>query len=300
MTWDDIRYFLAVARSGSIAQAARQLEVAYTTVSRRIDAFEDRLGTRLFDRLPTGYVPTAEAEAVLDEALAMEERAAAFDRGLFGQDRRLSGQLRVATSDAVATSLLLPHLHRFEALHPDISLEIASSENVVNLDLREADIAVRVTGAPPDHLIGRKVGEATYGVFASQDYRSAHRSLNRPSVRALTWIGEGSPPAWHQNEFAKTPFGPRFDSAIAMVSAIRAGLGIGSVPDFLVAHEPTLVRVNRRRVESGWGVWILTHPDTKTSARVRAFRTFLASVLDEQRASICVGGEPRRTGRGRR
>ena len=286
MNWDDIRYFLTVAREGSVPRAAKRLGVNYTTVVRRIDAFEDRLSTRLFDRLPGGYVPTAAAEVVFEEALAMEERAVAFDRRLFGQDQRLSGRLRVATSDAVASRLLIPRLHRFQQAHPNIQLEIASSDNVVNLDLREADVAVRMTGAPPEHLIGKEIVHAAYGVFASKRYRAAHKRLNHPNVRALTWIANKESPPWRQREFHKTTQGLRFDSPIALLAALQAGLGIGSLPEFLVARERSIVRVNRRPVESGWGVWILSHPDTRTTARLRAFRAFLAEILNEQRDRI--------------
>ena len=156
MNWDHVRFFLAVAREGSVSAAARQLRVNYTTVVRRIDAFEDHLNTRLFERLPGGYVLSAAAEAVYEEAAAMEDRAVAFDRILFGQDRKLGGRLRVATSDAVATTLLIPHLERFQNAHPDIQLEVATSDSVVSLDRREADVAVRMTGPPPNTSSARR------------------------------------------------------------------------------------------------------------------------------------------------
>ncbi len=286
MNWDHVRFFLAVAREGSVSAAARHLGVNYTTVVRRIDAFEDHLNTRLFERLPGGYVLTAAAEAVYEEAAAMEDRAVAFDRILFGQDRKLGGRLRVATSDAVATTLLIPHLERFQNAHPDIQLEVATSDSVVSLDRREADVAVRMTGTPPEHLIGKEIVEASYGVFASKRFRAAFKRLNHPSVPALTWFRDEGSPAWRQREFDKTTQGLRFDSPIALLAALHAGLGIGSLPSFLVAHDKDIVRVNRRPVDSGWGLWILSHPDTKTTARVRAFRSFLAEILNEQRDDI--------------
>ena len=288
MSWDDIHTFLAVAHEGSVAQAARDLGVNYTTVVRRIDAFEERLNTRLFERLPSGYAMTAAAEAVFDEAQAMSEHAAAFDRALFGHDRRLSGRLRVATSDAVATQLLLPRLGRFQEQHPEIDLEITTSESLVNLDVREADVAVRMSGAPPPHLIGKKIVEASYGVFASKRFRAAHRRLNVAKVRVLTWIADEQRPEWYTREFPNATQGPKFDSSLALLAALRAGLGIGSLPDFLVTGERSLVRVNRHPVESGWGLWILSHPDTRTTARLRAFRRFLAEILSEQRDGICT------------
>ena len=210
VNWNNIRYFLAVAREGSVSKAAESLGVNYTTVVRRIDAFEDRLHTRLFDRLPGSYVLTAAAEAVFEEALAMEERAMAFDRGLFGQDRKLSGRLRVATSDAVATKLLIPCLGTFQEKHPDIQLEMVTSDRLVNLDLREADIAVRMTGKPPEHLIGKEIVEVSYGVFASKRYVSTHKRLNHPNVRALTWVSDQEPPGWWKSEFGKASPGPPF------------------------------------------------------------------------------------------
>ncbi len=286
MNWDDIRYFLAVAREGSVSKAAQQLGVSYTTVVRRIDGFETRLDTRLFERLPGGYVATPAAEAVFEEALAMEERAIAFDRSLFGHDRKLTGRLRVTTSDGVATKLLIPHLGRFRELYPGVQLEIASSDHLINLDHREADVAVRMTGAPPEHLIGKKIVEASYSVFASTRYRAQHKRLDHPSVHALTWISAASSPSWHKREFPRSTLGPKFDSGPALLAAIRAGLGIGLLPDFLVAGERSIVRVNRRAAESGWGLWVLSHPDTRTTTRLRVFREFLADILSEQESKI--------------
>lgn len=286
MHWDDIRYFLAVAREGSVARAAKFLGVNYTTVTRRIETFEKRLNVRLFSRLAAGYVMTAAAEAVFEEAVAMEDRALAFDRGLFGQDSRLSGRLRIASSDAVATRLLIPYLQQFQELHPGIQLEVATSDSIVSLDLRDADVAVRLSAAPPDHLIGQKTVEATYSVFASQEYLREHKALNSPMTRVLTWIADDHQPTWWPREFPQAIQGSKFDSPIALLTAIQAGLGIGALPDFLVNDADNVTAINQGQIDSGWRLWILSHPDTRTTMRLRAFREFVGQILTAQRALI--------------
>lgn len=289
LPWDDIRFFLAVARERSVSKAASALGVNYTTVVRRIDAFEARLEMRLFERLAGGYVMTAPAEAVYAEASSMEERALAFDRALFGHDQKLLGRLRVATSDAVATRLLVPNLARFTDHHPAIELELLTSDSLVDLDLREADIAVRMSGAPPEHLIGQRISGLAYAVYASKRYHRAHGVLDDPAVQLLTWVGE-QPTSWREPDFARATLGPRFDSPLALLAAIHAGLGVGLLPCFLAASERSLVRLGEP-IEYDWGLWVLSHPDTRTTARLRAFRGFLVETLAGQRSKLLGGAE---------
>lgn len=286
--WDDIRFFLAVARQGSVAGAARELKVNYTTVARRIEAMQETLQVQLFERHPEGYKLTAEAESVLEEALAMAESAAAFDRSLFGQNQKLVGNLRVSSSDAIACSLLIPHLGRFRALHPGINLELVTSDAPVNLNYREADIALRVGPSPPENLIGRRIAELSYGIYASKRYAASYRRLNTAQVHSICWLEDPSP-GWREEEFDKTTSGLRFNSTTAMCTAIASGLGIGPLPDCVAAcHPEQLIRVNRQPVESGWFLWILQHPDTRKTARLRAFHEFLSALLEEQTARIAL------------
>src|SRR5918997_5171671 len=157
MDWEDLRYALAVADASSLAAAARGLGVNHTTVLRRVNGFEERLGLRLFDRLPTGYALTAGGEELLAAARRMAETVTELERKLSGQDLRLEGTLRVTTTDTLMAPLLPPVLARFRALHPGIVVEVATANAFANLTRRDADVAIRPALEPPETLVGRRI-----------------------------------------------------------------------------------------------------------------------------------------------
>ncbi|MFZ1492805.1 MAG: LysR family transcriptional regulator, partial [Candidatus Competibacter denitrificans] len=156
MDWDDYRYFLAIEQAGSVLAAAKRLGVNHTTVLRRIASLEKRLGVRLFERLRTGYTPTAAGEELREVIGRVQQMLINAEHQLAGKDLQLSGIVRIATTDTLSSSLLLPHLGAFRRLHPRIQLQVVSSHQMVNLTHREADVAIRATNHPPDNLLGRK------------------------------------------------------------------------------------------------------------------------------------------------
>jgi DNA-binding transcriptional LysR family regulator len=170
MDWDDLRYVLAVGNAGSLAGAARTLGVNHTTVLRRIGAFEQRLGVRLFERLPTGYVLTAGGEQLIAAARNIDATVTTLERKLAGQDLRLAGTVRVTTTDTVMGSILPEILAEFRHSHPGIQVEIAVSNLMFNLTKREADVAIRPAADPPETLIGRRISGIAFAVYGSPDY----------------------------------------------------------------------------------------------------------------------------------
>ncbi|HEX3677862.1 MAG TPA: LysR family transcriptional regulator, partial [Sphingomicrobium sp.] len=142
--WDDIRYFLAVARGESVRTAAERLEVHHSTVLRRIAQLEERLGAQMFEKLPLGYRLTTAGEEILDFAKQMEASSLQLETQIFGRDQSVRGLLRVTMAPTIATHLLMPDLAEFARLHPDIEIEIVSSGELANLTNREADVAIRV------------------------------------------------------------------------------------------------------------------------------------------------------------
>ena len=142
--WDDVRYFLAVARGGSVRAAAKRLGVNHATVLRRIAQLEERLGAQMFEKLPSGYRQTAAGEEVLELAIQMEASSHQLETRVLGRDQSARGLLRVTLPPFLATHLLMPDLADFARVHPDIEMEIASTGEVVNLTKREADVAIRI------------------------------------------------------------------------------------------------------------------------------------------------------------
>ncbi len=279
--WDDVRYFLAVARSGSLSGAAKELGVNHSTVLRRIHAYEERQGVRLFERLPTGYALTQAAENIYPHALEIETRVRTIDRALFGGDARLQGRLCLTLYHGVAP-LVLPYLPEFRERYPDIDLELMITTEVRDLAARQADIAVRGTAAPPDHLIGRKVADFQHGVYTSPTYEA--RRGARPEV--VLWRDEREAPEWVRQHCPDAQVVLRVDDVETMALAVRKGLGRARLPCWVADREPGLLRVHADLTPSTFGLWILLHADLRASARVRACRDFLIRVLGDQRALL--------------
>jgi DNA-binding transcriptional LysR family regulator len=173
MDWDDVRYFLAVAREGSVRAAAERLEVNHSTVLRRVAQLEERLGAQMFEKLPSGYRLTDVGEEVLEYAEQMEVSSNQLATRVLGRDQSVRGRLRVTMAPTLATHLLMPDCAEFAALHPDIEMEILSSDEPVNLTNREADVAIRVVydrNTLPLNLHGLE-GLALFGaVYISRDH----------------------------------------------------------------------------------------------------------------------------------
>ena len=179
----DLRTVLAIARYGSLAGAARYLQVNHSTVFRRLGAIENRLGVRLFDRQDGAYAPTAAGEDLLRTAERVESEVEALERRLSGQDARLTGSLRLTAPDDIAEVLLIPLLAEFRGRYPDITLELVIENRMLSLTRREADIALRPTQEPPETLFGRRVA-----ALAATVYRTSGRMLRTP--------GDGGDRAW--------------------------------------------------------------------------------------------------------
>ena len=285
MDWDDVRFFLAVAREGSVNQAGKVLGVNHSTVARRTTAFEKRLGTRLFERNRTGYALTQAGEGVLGLALAMEESAQAIDRELFGWDGALKGPLKLAAPFDFFTHLVAPRLPSFLKRYPDIDLDVLTASLDVNLDAREADLALRVDLKPPEHLIGRRVMPFANAVYATPKYiERLRKKRERPAVVFFRFTQHV--PVFVRTFFPDFRVALRVDTSYAMQAAVQAHLGVAYMPCYLGDSDPKLRRLKLNLTELEHGIWILNHPDLRTTARVRACREFIIDALEAQRPLI--------------
>lgn len=290
--WDDLRVFLAVARAGSLSGAARALGVNHSTVFRRVGAFEAELGARLFERLPSGYVLTPAGEEMREAAFRIEEQIAELDRRVSGQDLRLSGMIRITTVDMLALGVLPGHLAGFRAAYPGITLDVVVSNIALDLTRREADIALRVGNAPPEMLVGRRVGRIAFAAYCSADYRARRPDDN---LAGHDWIGFDAEHAPLSRRFAG--FLPdarpvfRTNSIAAALGAVKAGVGLAPLPCAIADREPDLVRVVPLPQEFTLDLWLLTHEDLRTTARIRAFLDFMAAALAAD-ADLIEGRRP--------
>jgi DNA-binding transcriptional LysR family regulator len=286
MNWDDLRFFLAAARSRTLSGAARRLGVNQTTVTRRLEALEAELGVRLFDRTPGGIIATQAGAEILRVAEQVEDNVAALERQALGLDARLTGELRVTTLDMTAF-YEAGLFDGFARRHPGIELELSVGNFPRNLTRREADVAIRWTDAPPEHLVGHRVARAEYALYGANSLLETLPA--EVGLADYPWLGWDMTSnarvtwAWMQQNIPEANIVCRFDMALAMHAAIKAGMGVGFMPCAYADGDPTLRRL--RPVEPGFGIdiWVLTHPDLRGSARVRAFLDHASSHFETKR-----------------
>jgi DNA-binding transcriptional LysR family regulator len=293
MNWDDLKIFLAVAEAPSMRIAARKLCVSHSTVSRRIDGLEERLAARLFSRTADGYVLTRAGEELLPVATAMEEKLYGFERQVAGRDEMLEGEVCVTVPDAVVVTYLMPFFIEFMEKYPAIRLKVADSFELFDLSRREADVAIRFTNSPPDHLIGRQLGTLYQAVYATREYLARHDP--RAPGSGARWVGWGQPtdhPAWtEQTPFPDLPVACHFDNVLLQLEAVRLGAGLGYLPCVMADGDESLVRISEPGGPA-YGAWMLSHRDLRAAARMRVFRQFIASRIPQISAAFAGSISP--------
>jgi len=274
INWDNLRYVLMVANKGSIAAAARELEVNRTTVLRRINTFQENLNCRIFNRGDAGYVLTAEAEEMINAAREVENTLFNMQRQIVGHELRLEGELRVTTTDTFMLSVLGPHLASFREKHPHIVVDLLVTNNILDLNRRDADVAIRPTKHPEANLIGRRLCDVEFGVYATAGFQER---MPTSDILQQRWIGftdslQSTPiGSWFDATMPRGNICLRCDSFVAVRVAAESGIGLALLPCFLGDSSQSLVRLEAATGDLTTGLWILTHPDLVRSARVHAF-----------------------------
>ncbi|NWE48751.1 LysR family transcriptional regulator [Pseudomonas gingeri] len=291
MNWDDARMFLAVCRESTLRGAARVLGVDQATVGRRINALEKALDATLFLRTSDGYALTALGEAALHSVEKMERSAQDLQRQIQGQDDRLSGIVRVSTTDSLAIDFLIPAIASLHEKHPDVRVQLDASTQFLSLARRETDIAVRNARPDSPDLIARRIVRWPVGLFASQAY------IDRHGIPEPGGLFEGhdlvlyQPYLQNQKDMtlASEPLGrgriaTTLSSSLLVRRSIAAGIGIGEVPVY-IGEKHGLVRLWPQRTRPlPYDVWLVTHADLRHTARVRV-------VIDEIVAGFAGTGE---------
>ena len=282
INWDNLRYVLMVANQGSVAAAARALEVNRSTVLRRIDRFQQDLNCRIFDRSANGYVLTAEAERMIDAAREVESTLFDMQRQIAGRELKLEGELRVTTTDTFMLTILGPQLAAFQRTHPHIVVELLVTNHILDLHRRDADLAIRPTRQPDAGLAGRRLCDVAFGIYALP---GLFGDVSAESVFEARWIGfvdslmQTPIGAWFVNRVDARYVSLRCDSFVGVRAAAEAGIGLGLMPRLLGDASASLTRLPIDIDELTVGLWALTHPDLVRSARVHAFIEHLAEGL---------------------
>lgn len=287
LDWNDVRYFLAVAESGSTLAAGRALRVSQTTAARRVAALEAALGVTLFERRPAGYALTAEGEALLDTARGMQSAADGFAEAAAAQARATSGTVRLTTHEIFAVTLLMPILRDFHAAFPAIRVELDTAEELRDLAGGAADVALRSTSHPDGGgLFGRRLCADDWTLYCSRSYAEQNGvPANRHQLRQHSLIGGGGEQVWRPyREWLKRndledAVSMHHSSAIGLLTAVRGGLGLAVLPRFAAFHDPDLIQCLPPAPNTSRSMWLLTHERVRHTPRVRAVIDFLAERL---------------------
>ena len=272
--WNDIRLVHELQRCGSLSAAADAMGVQHSTLSRRLRALEEKLGTRLFERVPKGLLATPAGMAVVEVAQRIEEELQNLGRDLFGLDSQLSGVLRVTTVDFLARRFA-PFFLEFSQRYPEVKLELVVDNATRSLTKREADVAIRVSNQPSEHLVGRKVSRLDFALYAAESLIEAYGE--DPCVPGYPWmawdpaLGARMTEAWMQTHCPKARITCSVNDTTTMQAGIEAGLGAGFMICRIGDEAPNLRRMRPTEPGFGMDLWLLTHPDLQSVARVRAF-----------------------------
>lgn len=282
LAWNDLHLIMTVCRTGSLSGAARVLGVNHSTVFRRVVSIESKLDVRLFDRLATGYVMTEAGEAVLHTAEKLETEVNKLSRHLIGRDLQLYGDLKITLPDAFGLNLLMPYLYKFKDKYPKIKMDLSFSNAALDLSQRQADIAIRITQKPPEMLIGTKVCGMKMTFYAADGYL---KSLSRNDFVDYDWLMPNieldnlKTTSWLNERCSKANVVLTSNSLLTLHKLVQNGLGVAPLPCFLGDQDPLLQRIVDPPKELDLGVWILSHPDLRQTARVNAFRRFFVESM---------------------
>lgn len=295
MDWNFVRDFLAVARTGSLNRAARKLGVNASTVGRRIEMLESTLEVSLFQRSQTGYLLTDEGKDLISRAERFEEAGIAFERRAEPSES-VEGRVRLATAENLANFLVIPALPDFRVRLPNLTLEIVTDIRSVNLNRREADLALRLVRPIQGNVSIRRVGTQRYGLYGSASYLQRRQADQTGEDTGRFDKDEFI--AWSEH-YADLPGAQWIDrtlqgrapalvasSLYAQVVAARAGLGLAVLPCFLAENEPILRRISSEVDAIEQELWLAIHTDLAGSARVRAVADFLSELVHCNAANL--------------
>lgn len=291
LDWNDLRYLLAMARGGSAAGAARALGVSHATVLRRLQALEQDVGTALFDRLQSGYAATDAGRRFIEIGEAFERAITGARREVEGKSTGLAGTIRFTTTDSLADGILPEILHAFRERYPRITVEMRVTNARLDLERREADVALRPTHEPPPDWVGKSLARLDWGVYAAP--RASGKQGGHPAPQA--WLlpdghlAHGPIGGWLRERIGNAAVAATADSFLALRRLAEKGAGAAVLPCFM-AHGADLQLLEFPPRQLSPGLWLLTHPHLRGAGRIRAFMEHVAHHVQEMRGRLEAAG----------
>jgi DNA-binding transcriptional LysR family regulator len=287
LDWNDLRYFLAVCRAGTLVGAARSLHVRHSTVGRRVEALEAALGVSLFMRAPDGFVLTEAGSGIVSLAEEAERAVAAVERRVAGGDKRIDGIVRVTTSESFS-GFLMRRLPELQAQHPTLTVEVLTGNASLDLMRREADLAIRFMETTQADLICKRLCDAGWSLYASETYLAragnpkTPTDLARHDIIGFDETMARSPGAiWLEEHKAGARVVVRCNSLMSALNASIVGMGVAVLPCFLAEAEPSLRRLTDE-VLATRAIWVVFHPDVAQIRRVRTVIDFVSTIIGKE------------------
>ena len=298
MNWDDLRFFLEVARSGTLVGAARRLAVDHTTVARHIQALERQFGSALFVRQPEGHRLTEAGRRLQPQVEAMERAFSPIASATPGAGDGLSGPVRIGATEGFGSYILAPRLALFACQHPDLVVELLAIPRQVNLSRREADIVISLERPTRGPIVVTRLTDYTLRLYASSRYLAQHEPLaSREDLRGHSFVSYiddllFSKELPYLNEVCRPEhFTLRSTNLIAQYRAVAAGAGIAVLPAFLAETDPSLECVLPAQVNFTRTFWMSMPEETRHFARIRAIWAFLRETVEHQQHALLIPPE---------
>lgn len=289
--WDNLRHFLAVARAGTVAEAARQLQTDHATIIRRIDGLEQSLGAKLFQRNPRGYNLTRSGERLLTSARTIEIEAQSLEQEFGGKSQMMSGLVHIITLEGFGNFYLAARLPRFTNQHPNLTIKLVTLQQIVALSRREADISI--TLQPPDSgpFLRERLTDYTLFVYASRHYLDNGPPIKcRRDLQAHRFVGYIEELIFMRGLDHLDEVVPGLRASIqssslhAQMEAIIAGYGLGVLPAFMAFNRPDLIRVMPEEIAIRRSYWMVASTDMANSPRIQAVRQFIKDTVSKDQA----------------
>ena len=293
--WDDVRFFLAVGRAGSLSGAARVLGVGHVTVGRRIALFEKRLGVTLLNRTPDGFTVTSAGDAILRQCMAMENAALDLERIAVGRDSLVAGSVRVTTTEALAYQVVAPAIATLRQAHSGLQIDLVGGVRSLDVARRDADLAVRFARPSTRDLICRKLGEVGFTLYASKRYLTRAGTPKRGQGLAghdlITFTGAPAAisPVFLGESLDGARIALRCDNPLVQRAAVANDVGIAELACFLGDCFPDVTRVWPHEAPARRTVWLILHEDMRRSARIRAVSAAITESFRHQRNTLAEG-----------
>lgn len=293
LNWDDLKYFLAVARTGTLRGGADRIQVNHTTLTRRISVMEDRVGSRLFDRSKQGLVLTQLGEDLMPYAERVEAEMTAASRVIVGREAQPTGTVYLTLPHGLAMTSLMDDFSAFADLYPDITLNMSFTNDIRDLTRREADVSLRIASEVTDDVVGRKLVQMSQAAYCTRDYAGRIRDNGGEGLHFIGWHEpeEAITAKWLEEScYPKAQLKHRVSELVPLITLAASGLGMAYLACNLGDRHPNLIRAPFQRPLPYRSIWLLLHRDLRNTARVRLFVDFLAERVSSRRNEFWVAG----------